>query len=251
MNLDDSIKMNLETNNFYKNEDRRNEPKEYFKMVYKNIIEDFNLCKIDNIVDIGCATGDFLYFLSENLKETFPKVSLWGVDSFKELLNIAKQRLPNCNFIEGNILLDLHINDLILNLNNKKEINIICMMGVINLFNEFEIWINNILKLINDKGVCYIFGVFNSYSYDLSLNFESMNGKKGTYYINSIEKISKYLDSIKIKYEFLPFKLNINILPNSNNYLRSWTIPLKNGENGVINGLQLWHEFYLLKLKKY
>ena len=55
---------------FYLNEDRRNEPKECFKISSK-YIEDY-IIKNDldelEILDIGAATGDFLWHLKNNKK---------------------------------------------------------------------------------------------------------------------------------------------------------------------------------------
>lgn len=54
---------------------------------------------LDNcsILDIGCGTGDLLYFLPDSVKYT-------GIDIYKPALRIAKEKYPRANFRYGNIL---------------------------------------------------------------------------------------------------------------------------------------------------
>ena len=81
----------------YLNENRKCEPKESFKFILKHI--DFDLAKNGSMLDIGCATGDFLWFFGEN----FPGAKLTGLDVDNELLQRAKKEVPNAEYIQGNI----------------------------------------------------------------------------------------------------------------------------------------------------
>jgi len=49
------------------------------------------------ILDIGCGKGNFL----QEFHSAFSNWELYGIESSKLSLNIAKQNLPNCNFYEG------------------------------------------------------------------------------------------------------------------------------------------------------
>ena len=63
-----------------KNEDEINYIKSYFK--------DFNYTKI---LDVGCGTGNHVNLLNENY-------NIVGIDSSKEMINIAKKKYPKCDF---------------------------------------------------------------------------------------------------------------------------------------------------------
>lgn len=57
--------------------------KEYFKLVYREINKDFGERQYD-LLDIGCATGDFLYYAKHNLKGD---ANLYGMDIMKSLID--------------------------------------------------------------------------------------------------------------------------------------------------------------------
>src|SRR6516225_8682696 len=80
----------------YLQENRYKEPKEQFKQTYAvldlaNAREDASLC------DVGCATGEFLYFVHQNK----PRMRLSGVDVSEAMLGKAKGELPSAEFYRG------------------------------------------------------------------------------------------------------------------------------------------------------
>ena len=72
----------------YLNEVRKDTPKEYFKFIVKNL--SFNLNN-KNVIDIGCATGEFLHYLNK----LFPNAKLYAADIDKELLVKAQENVPS------------------------------------------------------------------------------------------------------------------------------------------------------------
>lgn len=236
---------NVKLCDFYANEDKRNEPKEAFKMILNKMVERKNIKGVKSIVDIGCATGDFLYFLKEKLQTIYPDLNLYGIDIFPDLLEIARNRMPDVEFLIGDVFSgkDMPAN---------KRFDVICMSGVNCLFKEFKPWINNIINIWNKDGGggIYIFGVFNSYGFDVSMDFKKTNELEmnKSYTIFSVQTISNYLESLNVKFKFYPFEIDIDISQNKEDFIRSWTVNLESGKRGVLNGLQLWHEFYLLEI---
>jgi ubiquinone/menaquinone biosynthesis C-methylase UbiE len=67
----------------YLHEDRYETPKEYFKF-----IDTFFACQAhtESVLDVGCATGEFLYFL----RKKYASLRCHGIDIVPELLAKAK-----------------------------------------------------------------------------------------------------------------------------------------------------------------
>jgi len=82
----------------YLNEDRANEPKEIFK-VFRNILLQRNETENMKVLDIGCATGEFLYYLKGEL----PDGSFHGMDISSQMIKYAEDRYTNMSFSTGDI----------------------------------------------------------------------------------------------------------------------------------------------------
>ena len=79
---------------FYLNEDRKLNTKEYFKFIVNHSSEFINYVPHNlSILDIGCATGDFVFYLSK----TFPQAKLVGIDVMQDLLERAKNEITISN----------------------------------------------------------------------------------------------------------------------------------------------------------
>src|SRR3989344_3572898 len=83
----------------YLKEDRKNNPKESFKFIYRISNPFLRKIKKPLILDIGCATGDFLYFISKK----HPRALLFGVDIIPELLKRARKEVLQAKFLRGDI----------------------------------------------------------------------------------------------------------------------------------------------------
>jgi|TARA_B110000467_G_C18232831_1_gene429757 ubiquinone/menaquinone biosynthesis C-methylase UbiE len=223
----------------YLNENRKNKTKEQFKFLYKKSLESRKDKKI-KICDVGCATGDFLYYLSNSKKN----LELNGIDVRKDLLLKAKKEVKNCNFILGDIS----------NLKTLPNINfdVVYMNGVLSIFDDYEKILNNFLKLIKPKGSGYIFGIFNTYDVDVTLRIRtpSNNQWESGWNLFSKSSISKFLKEKKIQHKFFDWKINIDIPKHKDDPLRSWTFKDAKKSRLLINGIQLVHTFSLLEIKQ-
>lgn len=231
----------------YLNEDYKSSPKEYYKFVKKEIISDtsFKSNSIFNLLDIGCETGSFLYFL----KTDFPKAKLSGLDIHQDLLNKVNEQVDEDNKIHT-ICADISSRETL----PKQKYDLITMLGVLSIFDNYESILDNVLTLLNDKGRLYIFGIFNPKDLDVLIKSRNSRQDSVTWESgwNCFSKLSikNYCNKYSLNCEFKPFSLNMDIPEREEDPLRSWTKTICGNERMIINGLQLVHNFYLCKIWK-
>ena len=223
---------------FYLKEKVRNKPKESFKFILKHIDGSLNEKKI---LDVGCANGDFLFFL----KKKFPTCHLYGSDIDKELIFYAKKQVPSIKKI---FKFDITKKNLI-----DEKFDVIFMNGVHSIFDTCEEWVENLINLMkNHKSKIYVFGIWNPYDLDVILRakktfeFEWEQG----WNLHSKKTISKLIKKANYQHRFHDFNININIKRRSKDLLRSWTMKLKNNQNLITNGTGIIHYYSLLKIFK-
>ena len=88
---------------FYLKDKRKEKTKEYFKFLYKILNKNTKInSKNTNIIDIGCATGELIYYL----KKKFKNANFYGLDVHPKLLDYAKKDpdLSDVDFSVGNII---------------------------------------------------------------------------------------------------------------------------------------------------
>lgn len=67
-----------------------------YEEIIESVREKINLYKSNSVIDIGCGTANLTGLLSENIK-------VIGIDKNKEMIQVAKDKFPNMNFIECDI----------------------------------------------------------------------------------------------------------------------------------------------------
>lgn len=225
----------------YLTEEYKVNPKEYFKLVYHEMHKDWGGAEtFKKILDIGCATGEFLHYL----KSQMPNAHLYGMDVMKELLTKVEAGIQTyCVDISNEAELP------------DEKFDICTMMGVLSIFDNHEQILDNVLKLFDEKVSLYLFGFFNPYDWDVFVKARDSRkhvvGEENTLEAgwNYLSKTSlvKYCEARNLKCEFVPFKVDFDIPKHEDDPLRSWTIGC--GEDKlVVNGLQLIMDFYLCKI---
>lgn len=117
------------------------------------------------MLDIGCAAGAFIELMSTR----FPEAHYTGFDVSQELIELAKNKLPEPNhkFIVADALTFFP----------EVKYEVIIASGVLSIFEDFEEPLAKWLSWFDEKGVLHIFGRFNSRDIDTIVRFR--NNKTG------------------------------------------------------------------------
>ena len=221
---------------FYATEDRSKEPLECFKDGLKHLLNSREIDDDSNLLDIGCASGDFLYYV-QTLK---PKLNLWGIDVLPQLLEVASKKIPNAKFSNCSIVDQKEVQKL--KDETQNGFNFIHLGGVHAIFDDF-IWIDSIMSLLAPKGRCVVFGPFNSYPYDVYVGIRKSGDKtiQSGWNTPSENSVSEILKLKKIKHEFFSWSMPFKIDKRPEDPLRAWTIETEEGRL-QINGAGLIRE---------
>lgn len=228
----------------YLNEDYKERPKEYFKFIEREISKDFN-AESFKMIDIGCETGSFLFFL----RNAYQNAELIGIDILPELLERVNTE-QGIKTVLGDISSPDTYSD---KMGELQDCDFVTMLGVLSIFDDFRPIIQNALDFLKKNGFLYIFGIFNPENLDIIIRSKysdrECDWERGWNYF-FIYSLKKYCNEIGCSIEFLPFHIEIDIPKHNNDPLRSWTINISDDEKMILNGLQLVHNFYLAKIKK-
>jgi len=227
----------------YLHESRKSQPKEYFKFIATKAANHLASYQQPSVLDIGCATGDFLFFM----KSLYSTAQFTGLDIMPELLYKARNEVSGCTFLEGNICQKSSLPN--------NTFDAVFMNGVHSIFDDFYPWLDHVLELTNTaRGRAYIFGIWNSEDVDVLVKArysgESMDSPwQAGWNCFSMKSCQKYLAKLHVKSAvFYDFKIEIDIPRNTEDPLRSWTFFYKDGTRGIINGTMLLHDFKLLEI---
>lgn len=228
---------------FYLKEDYKNSPKEYYKFVKSFIEQDSKMWGGEDfkLLDVGCETGSFLHYI----RKEFPQAKLAGMDVMQELLDEVNHPTSiDASVINGDISATLTI--------ETGAWDAVTMLGVLSIFDDFKPVIKNLMSLITPKGCVYIFSVFNPETVDMIMRCRASRSdgewEKG-WNIFSEDSVSCFIEREGWKHKFAEFHMPFDIPRHEDDPLRSWTVNM-NGRLTVINGLQLIHNFRLLKIWK-
>jgi SAM-dependent methyltransferase len=221
-------------NQFYLAENRREEPKEYFKFLLR--LAGARLAfGSPRVLDVGCATGDFLHYLHL----LYPAVALTGLDVTSEFVAKAKYRVPTAEFLLGDIYSGANL--------PSAKFDLVFMSGVNYLFTQWEPWIRNIISLT--RGTAFVFGVFNPEELDVRATVQRPGHKSATpWNLISEKSVSSFLDRLNVTHQFVRWELPTAIPRSNDDPLRSWTVATSDGPFLVINGTQVVHRFAALEI---
>ncbi len=188
------------------------------------------------IVDFGSGNGELLF----NLQKTFPKAKLNGIEINKSLVKMSSNKLKKNNV---KIFLGSVLNKRILK-NNFSDISVSC--GVLPIFDDYKLYLNNLIKFTKKKGKIFIASLFNNFPLDVYIKYQRSKDFKKNFLesgwnIFSKETILKFLKKNKKikKIYYKDFQLRKNLEKNVNDPVRSWTFRNKNGKLITTNGLSL------------
>jgi len=185
----------------YLKEERHDEPKEIFKklssIISEFVVHEDELC----MLDVGCATGELVYYLEKQ----FPNVSYYGIDVSDDMLNLAKRKigfakLNNQSILELPLWVDM-------------QFDVVLCLGVIGIFDEIEITLSNLISSLKDGGRLLLSEQFSDDSIDVIMRYRRVDSGENVwesgwniFSMKTIEDIAKQYDK-KVKWhEFrMPF----------------------------------------------
>ena len=225
----------------YLTADYKKNPKESFKFLAREAGPFLDRRPNASVLDIGCATGDFLHYLSS----LYPKARLHGLDVMRSLIARARKETKNIRYFVGDITDRKTLPAL--------RFDVVFMIGIHSIFDDFRPWMDNCLGLLNDGGKLFVMGTFNPEPVDVLVKVRDVSRTEGDKWqsgwnLISIKTVSRYLDRRKADYGFTGWNIPIDIAKNGADPLRSWTERMENGDRLVINGAQLRHTVHVLEI---
>jgi SAM-dependent methyltransferase len=217
----------------YTNEDYYKNPKETFVFL-KNIIS--NHFNNPSILDIGCARGEFLYYLKKSLVSK----DLSGVDYSSNLIEKAR----SFSGLEGvNLIID-SAEEFKLG----RTFDVITMLGVLSYFDSVKPTLQNIKTHLALNGKAYILGFFNDADVDVRISYRNnkyFNKFESGWNFHSLETIRKNLNDLNMTLTNIDtFELSFDLSPQSDP-CRAWHIDTENGRK-YTNGLGLIYDIRVL-----
>ena len=220
----------------YLNEDRFAEPKELFKFI-GDIIAD---CSIDNtasLLDVGCATGEFLHYIGGR----FNSFTLSGFDISKNMVEVARTKNSRVNFWTESLINPQFINN--------EKYQIVTNIGVLSFFNEKELVLalKNLIQSVKEDGLLLIHTMINPYPIDVIMKYRRSSNInpdiwEGGWNIFSKTTIEGILNSFNCELEWTWYPWKCHLLEKKTDPMRAWTIGTDDNPFQRVNGAsQLIH----------
>ena len=177
---------------------KKKKKKLYFDEINSKIIK-----KNFSLIDLGSASGDFIFFL-DNCRKNQNNL-FCGIEKEKYLINLLKSKKnKNISFIKD----DFSKKTFRLN----KKFDYVTCLGTINLFDDIKDIIKTMFRLCKKDGKIFIYDIFNDDPINLRLgiNYELENDNKWHTQFNcfSEEYVKKICKKINSKSKILFYKMN-------------------------------------------
>lgn len=162
-NLNNKIFTNYDNKNLYDN---------FYVTIYDKLHNDNNkndiisniiknkLCKTSVILDVGCGTGEIVSKLSD--------YNILGLDKSNSMIALCKNKFPNNNFIEGDILNNNNFNY------NYNYSHILCLNLTIYYIKNKKLLLKNCYNMLNLNGEL-ILHLVDKNLYNRSINMGKIN----------------------------------------------------------------------------
>ena len=214
----------------YLNENRYDNPKEMFKVLGKYITE-AQFPSGAALLDVGCATGEFLYY-SKKILPTFAKFA--GLDPSPDMIKHAKTHVSGVDFFVGSAVDD--------SIFSKREYNVVTCIGVMSIFDDFESPLRNLLSCVKENGLILITGPFNDDPIDIITRYRRADSPQKGWELgwnifskNSIEKMLQK-SGYQLRWVWRPFRLPFALKKRPHDPMRTWTISANENPHQLVNG---------------
>lgn len=222
-------------------ENRYEKPKHYFKLQASQI-QSYLKNKVKcSLLDVGSATGEYSHYL----KKQFPDLDITNLEHDKKLVELGRAKVDNCKFVWGNAEnMDMF---------ETNSFDIVTMNGVLTIFDDFTLSINECIRVVKDKGIVLILSHFNHFPIDALVKWRysgdvtDWNRGYNLISIKSLENFFSQHPQIK-SWEFKKFILPFDLPKHTDDTIRAWTENNYNKERVFRNGLQMELNMQFLKL---
>ncbi len=220
--------MKREHDRFYLTEDS-SKIKDSFIAVANEIEESFT----GSVADVGCATGAFPAYL----KKRFPSADISGIEYVDALLEKAKEDSPSINFIKGDLMNETSIS---------QRFDIITMLGVLCIFDDYEKALSNALKWLKPNGKIILHNMINEYDIDVHIKYAPSSANYNEEVLeNGWNIISQKSLSLVCKknsaklFKVTPFEISVDLEKNDDDIMRSWTEKNLEEKRTIFNALHV------------
>lgn len=225
----------------YLREDRKESPKEYFKLIADRM-EDRRGTGKHSLLDVGCATGELVAYLQGR----FPGFSCSGVDVSSLLIERARRHVAGADFQVGSIL----DGDCLAAF----AADIVVCAGTVQIFDDLTVPVENLSRATKPGGLLLIFTPFNEAPIDLITRYrEPQSGAKelqmgwNLHSKHSFEAALRALPRRKA-FRWTDFRMPFAIPPGPDP-MRTWTIATDSNQYQLINGAGLMVNLALLEIE--
>lgn len=215
-------------------------PKKYFIDI-ADLLEKAVVPQDCEVLDIGCATGNFLGYIHER----FPKATLVGVDVFDELLETGRQLAPYAQFKKASVFDVASVVG--------RRFDVVTALGVLPLFSadQLESFFDNVFRCLKPNGRAIIMSPFNEFGVDvMTTHRKHINGRPGSWEtawnVYALETITDIVKGSCESFQFSPFQLDRK-LEQGLDPGRTWTHPTEQNPHQLMNGLKLLIDLYFLE----
>lgn len=227
-------------------EDRYEHPKEMIKQIVTLLNLDADLYHSDKfkLLDIGTATGEFLY----HIRRVNSKIKLDGIEYSDRLVNHAKDFLTKFNISlkqgDANILISTP----------DKCYDFVTSLGVTSIFDDFKPAFSEMIRVAKEGAVCVNSMLVNEGDVDVKIKYRKQGSDDyesgwNKFSIYSIKHFLEKHDRVS-KVEFIKHTMPFD-LPRQEDPMRSWTVLGNNGNRIFWNGLNmeitLYHICFYMK----
>lgn len=226
----------------YLDEERYDDVKETFKFSLSEALA-FAERRPKRILDVGCAAGEFAHYLRRML----PDARILGIDVIPALLEKARARVPDARFEIGSVLDRSAV---------ASEHDMVFLVGVHSIFDEIEQWLSNLLHWCAPGGTVVVFGLINTSPIDTFVRVRptdaAVDHREPGWNQFSRATFERVLSGMPQagSFSFTDFEIAIDVAPNPDDALRSWTEVRADGTRLIINGTGLVHDFKALCIRK-
>jgi len=228
----------------YLKEDRFRKPKELFKVVGK-MISDTGFAPGSSLLEAGCATGEFLYYIKEQLPHFG---HFYGFDISKKMIERARANVPGVAFSIDSVL-DKKIS-------KKYQCDVVVCLGVLSIFDDIEKPLKNLLSCVKRNGIIFIMSIFNDDPIDVLMRYRRVGRRAGEWEtgwnIVSLATVGSLLrkTGYRLKWSCQPFRLPFPMKKRPEDPMRAWTISTRDNPHQPINGACQLVNLQILKIQR-